>query len=153
MEDFVMDKIDRKMGRNGLMSWPGKSRNKFVNKLDKKLKIRCRDADSKMCTPKEVGDNVFRTRRGRVIPILHQRRIDLCLKNIADSGKDEDEDAAYLASIIAHEIAHLVRLNAHRTKCVNKYSKPRFSQSVGLAVYHAAMETTFRSSDYTSRCP
>lgn len=148
-----VSKIDNKMGKRGLMSWPGKSRDKFIKKLDKKLKIRCRPANSKMCTPKEVGTGVFRTTRGRVIPILHQRRIDLCLDNIANSGDSAEEDAAYLASVIAHEIAHLIRLNAHRTSCVKKYEKPRFSQSVGLATFHAYMGTRYQSADYTSRCP
>jgi len=148
-----MSKIDAKMGKNGLKDWPGKSRKKFVKKLDKKLKIRCRRSDSKMCTPKQVSTNVTRTTRGRVIPILHQRRIDLCLDNIENSGDNAQEDQAYLTSVIAHEIAHLVRLNAHRTNCVKKYEKPRFSQSVGLATFHAYMGTRYRSSEYTSRCP
>jgi len=148
-----ISKIDAKMGKNGLKKWPGKSRSKWKAKLDKKLKIRCRKADSRMCKPKEVGDGLFRTTRGKVIPILHQRRIDLCMENIKNSGVNATEDAAALASVIAHEIAHLVRLNAHRTKCKKKYEKPRFSQSVGLAVYHGYMKTTYKSSDYTRNCP
>lgn len=146
-------KIDDKMGRGGLMKWPGKSRKKFIKKLDKTLKIRCRSAKSKMCTPKEVDENTHRTTRGRVIPIVHQRRIDLCLNHIADSGVTDEEDAAHLTSVIAHEIAHLIRLNAHRKSCIKKYEKPKFSQSVGLATFHAYMKTRYRSSDYTSRCP
>ena len=148
-----LSKIDDNMGKRGLMSWPGKSRDKFIKKLDKKLSIRCRSAASKMCAPKEVGTGVFRTTRGRVIPILHQRRIDLCLDNIAKSGDSAREDTAYLTSVIAHEIAHLIRLNTHRTTCVKKYEKPRFSQSVGLATFHAYMQTRYQSTDYTSRCP
>ena len=148
-----MNKLDAKMGKNGLKDWPGWSRKKFIKKLDKKLKIRCRRSDSKMCTPKQVSENLTQTTRGRVIPILHQRRIDLCLDNIENSGKSTQEDQAHLTSVIAHEIAHLVRLNAHRTNCVKKYKKPRFSQSVGLATFHAYMGTRYRSSEYTSRCP
>lgn len=148
-----MSKIDAKMGKNGIKSWPGKSRDKFIAKLDKKLKFRCRQATSKMCTPKEVSPNILRTTRGKVIPILHQRRIDLCLANIADSGNSEEEDEAYLVAVIAHEIGHLIRLNAQHKNCVQKYENPRFSQSLGLATFHARVNTEYKASEYTSRCP
>ena len=43
-----MSKIDKKMGKNGLKDWPGKSRKKFIAKLDKKLKFKCKKKDTKM---------------------------------------------------------------------------------------------------------
>ena len=136
-----MSKLDAKMGKNKLMNWPGKSRNKFDKKLDKKLKFVCKN-DSKKCQPNEDGTVLF----GQVVPVFKQRTIQLCTQNF--SGHQH-----HFVGTIAHEIAHLIRLNAHRLKCKDKYTKPRFSQSVGLAAKHAYKNTAYNSSDYTKNCP
>lgn len=132
-------KVDKKMGKNGLKDWPGRSKKKFTKKLEKKLKFAC-VSERRRCQKSKDGSIL----RGRVVPILHQRRVTLCTNHL--SG-----DAEYV-SVIAHEIAHLVRLNKHRRKCKKKYEKPRFSQSVGLAAFHAYEGTAYESADYTKYC-
>jgi hypothetical protein len=97
------------MGKNGLMDWPGGSRSKFAKKLRSRLKIRCIDSKSK-CDP--TGK---KTLRGRVVPILAQRRIALCTNNIAStSSKTGESEIALYIGVLAHEVAHLVRVNSHR---------------------------------------
>ena len=124
-------KVDQKMGKNNLMDWPGKSRKKFLRKLDKKLKFVCRD-ERNVCTKKKWV--------GHVVPILHQKRVALCT-NLLSSQAD-------YVRVIAHEISHLVRLNKHRRKCEDKYKKPRFSQSLGMAASHAYKGTNYNSASY-----
>ena len=136
-----ISKVDAKMGKNKLMDWPGKSRGKFLKKLDKKLKFVCKH-DKNKCLPNEDGTVLF----GKVVPVFKQRTIQLCTQNF--SGQQH-----HFVGTIAHEIAHLIRLNAHRLKCKDKYTKPRFSQSVGLAAKHAYRSTAYNASDYTRYCP
>lgn len=134
------NKIDSKMGKNKLMKWPGKSHKKFKKKLKKTLKFSCISEKKRCNKAKKNGA----TLGGRTVPVLHQKRIALCTNNLSSN--------AWYTAVIAHEIAHLIRINSHRKKCKDKYTKPRFSQSVGLAVYHAYTNTTYKSSDYTKNC-
>ncbi len=131
-----VSKIDRQMGRNGLMDWPGKSRKKFMKKLKKDQKIVCINEKRKCQRAKMMA---------RSIPILHQKRIALCANLFS-------EQADYV-SALAHEIGHLIRVNVHRTHCVRLYQRPRFSQSLGLAAFHAFEGTDYNSADYTKYCP
>ncbi len=135
-----MSKVDRKMGKNGLKDWPGGSRKKFVKKLDKNLKFVCKN-DKRKCKKNKDGSVLM----GKVVPVFKQKTIQLCTNNFFDGQVN------YVATI-AHEIAHLIRLNAHRTSCKKKYEKPRFSQSVGLAAYHAYKSSTYKASNYTRWC-
>ena len=131
-----MKLIDRKMGKNGLMDWPGKSRKKFVAKIDKKLKFICKNKKNK-CAPQSDGTVLF----GKVVPVFKQRTIQLCTNNFY-AGK-----ANYVGTI-AHEVAHLIRLNAHRLKKCKKYTNPRFSQSVGMAALHAYKNKTYKAENW-----
>jgi hypothetical protein len=135
-----MKKIDKKMGKNRLMDWPGKSRSKFVAKLSKNLKFVCKNSKKK-CKPKKDGTILL----GKVVPVFKQKTIQLCTNNFFDGSVN-------YVSTIAHEIAHLIRLNAHRTDCVKKYKNPRFSKSVGLAVYHAYLNKAYNYKSYITRC-
>ncbi len=138
-----MSRIDAKMGKRGLMDWPGKSRTKFVKKLkEKKLKIRC-DTEKKKCQKQSKQRYAL---YAEDTPVLHQKRVTLCTNYYKG-------DVEQTAATIAHEVAHLIRLNAHRTKCKNKCQKPRFSQSVGEAVWHAARGTNYSKSACTKACP
>ena len=131
-----MGQIDRKMGKNGLMDWPGKSRKRFVAKLDKKLIFKCKN-EKKKCKPRDDGTVLM----GKVVPVFKQRTIQLCTNNFF-AGK------ANYAGTIAHEVAHLIRLNAHRLKKCRKYTNPRFSQSVGMATFHAYEKKTYKAKNY-----
>ena len=47
--------IDGQMGRKGLMNWPGKSRNKFIQKLKKRMKVVCINEKRKCQKVKKNG--------------------------------------------------------------------------------------------------
>lgn len=113
-----VDKIQSKMGKNGLKSMSDKVKKRYKKKLLKKTKVRCMN-EKKAC--KKVW--------GWALPIAHQKRISLCTQYFA---KDTLRDYSVT---IAHEVAHLARINGHRTKCEKMYTKPRFSQSIDLAVH------------------
>ncbi len=145
-----LGKIDQKMGKNKLMDWPGNSRTKFKNKLDKTLKFYCISHKSKCgADPKKPGYLL-----GKVYPVFAQKRVNLCTNNIRTYAKKwgRDKLSIYI-HVIAHEIGHLVRVNGHRNKCADKYTKPRFSQSLGLASEYAHAGDTYNSNDYTVLCP
>ena len=134
-----MAKIDSRMGKNRLMKWPGKSRSKFVKKLSKNLKFVCKN-DKKKCKPNRDGTVLM----GKVVPVFAQKTIQLCTNNYGGQVN--------YVSTIAHEIAHLVRLNAHRTNCEKMYKNPRFSKSVGLAAKHGFNGNQYNYRDYTKHC-
>jgi hypothetical protein len=127
--------IDGQMGRNGLMDWPGNSRENFKDKLAKELKFYCID-DKNKC-----GD---RGLKGIVHPVVAQKRINLCAQNIRDDAdaRGIDHQSRYIHTI-AHEIGHLVRINAHRSGCSERFTNPRFSMALGLAA-----EAAHRGIDY-----
>ncbi len=135
--------LDQQMGKNKLVEWPGNSRKKFKKKLGKKLKFVC------ISQKKKCGKLL-----GIVYPVVAQKRINLCTNSIRDyaDGWAIPRGAAY-AHVIAHEIAHLVRLNAHRNQCRDKYVKPRFSRTLGLAAEYAFRGMTYQASDFDSACP
>ncbi|MBT3236639.1 MAG: hypothetical protein HN353_11850 [Bdellovibrionales bacterium] len=145
-----ISKIDQKMGRNDLMNWPGNSRNKFIKKLDKTLKFHCISQKNRCYNdPNKPGYLL-----GRVVPVFNQKRVNLCTNNIRTYASDWSRSRlAMYIHVIAHEIAHLVRLNAHRNQCVDKYENPRFSQSVGFAAEYAFASDNYNSADYSSLCP
>lgn len=133
--------IDRQMGRNGLMDWPGKSRKKFIKKLNKRLKVVCINDRMKCRKARKNGTILM----GRTVPILHQRRVALCANSFTSQ--------ADYVSTLAHEIGHLIRLNVHRTNCVKRYRHPRFAQSLGLAAFHAYNGVDYNAADYIRYCP
>lgn len=130
-----LDKVDAKMGRNGLMDWPAGSRQKFAKKLTKRTQVRCIN-DKKVCQKAKIY--------GRSVPVLHQKRVDLCTRLFKD-------DVDYTTTI-AHELSHLVRMNAHRKKCEDMYLKPRFSQSVDLAVWAAMSGREYDGKAWAKGC-
>lgn len=140
-----LHRVDAQMGENNLEDWPGNSRSRFRSKLRKRLRIRC-ISSRRRC---EARNGRFL--RGRVVPILHQRRIALCVNNFDKSSRGRE--LADFIMVIAHEVGHLVRFNGHRRTCSDRYYRPRFSQSVGLAAKHAALGTTYSASTYASECP
>jgi hypothetical protein len=140
-----LHRLDAEMGENNLMDWPGNSRSKFRRKLRKRLRIRC-ISSRRRCEAR--GGFAL---QGRVVPVLHQRRIALCVNNFDKSSRGAE--LADFIMVIAHEVGHLVRFNSHRRKCSDRYYRPRFSQSVGLAAKHAALGTDYSASTYASKCP
>lgn len=133
-------KIDREMGKRGLMNWPGNSRKKFQKKLSKKLKFVCKTG-RKMCEVKKDGRMTF----GKVIPVFKGKTIYLCPKYFSN-------DKAQYASTIAHEIGHLIRLNGHRKPLCEKFKRPRFSESLGQAVQAAHSGKEYNASIEYKRC-
>lgn len=145
-----MSKLDSRMGKNKLMAWPGSSRTKFKKKLNKNLKFLCIN-DKKKCKV-EAGDTSMLL--GQVVPVFAQKKVHLCTKNMQTAADNWGISVqAKYVGVIAHELAHLIRLNAHRTNCVKKYSQPRFSQSVGFAAEYGYIGDTYNSTDYTKLCP
>jgi hypothetical protein len=131
--------LDAKMGRDGLMDWPGDSRANFEEKLSKPLKFYCINHKNK-CTRQRD------TMLGKVYPGVAQKRVNLCTQNMRDVADllAIDRQALYV-QVVAHEIAHLVRLNAHRSNCLEAFTNPRFSQAVGLAA-----DSAYRGIDYSA---
>lgn len=136
-----ISKVDAKMGKNGLMDWPGDSRSKWKAKLGKDLHFVCKDEKNKC--QRVSGDGMVLY--GQVVPVFAQKTIQLCTNHFSRGLED-------YVSTIAHEVGHLVRLNAHRTSCTKKCEKPRFSQSVGLAARHAYKNTSYSASTCKSGC-
>lgn len=138
-------KISRQMGKNGLMDWPGKSKKKLKKKLTrKKIKFRC-IGDKKRCQPKKKKNGYYGQLKGRAVPILHQRRVALCTNALQGRGE--------YAAVIMHELAHLVRINAHRSKCKKRCRKPRFSESVEQATFAAYTGDPYDPSACAAACP
>ncbi len=136
--------ISKKMGRNGLKKWPGKSKSKLKKKLaEKNLKFKC-ISEKKKCQPKVKGATTTQL-RGRTVPVFHQKRVALCTNVLSDQ--------ADMAAVIIHELAHLVRINAHRTKCKKRCTKPRFSESVEQAALWAHTGTAYSASSCANSCP
>ncbi len=134
-----MAAIDGQMGRNGLMDWPGNSRENFSDKLSEELKFYCINQKNK-CTRERD------TLLGKVYVGVAQKRVNLCTENIREVADTlgVDRQSLYTA-VVAHELGHLVRLNAHRASCEDSFTRPRFSQALGLAV-----EAAYRGLDYSS---
>ena len=129
-----------------LMSWPGNSRENFEEKLDGELNFYCIDHKNK-CDDGNL--------RGIVYPVVAAKRINLCAANMvshATSDATSTIDSRFVGTI-AHEIGHLVRANAHRDACSDRYYRPRFSQAVGLAAEHAFLGVAYESTSYALRCP
>jgi hypothetical protein len=122
-----MAAIDETMRQSGvLMSWPGNSRENFEDKLHKSLKFECINQKNKCA-------GLW----GRVVPILHQKRVALCTDTIdASAGYVPSRMDELYIHVIGHEIAHLVRLNDHAGNC-------GFSAAVGFAA-----EYGFRGDPY-----
>lgn len=130
--------IDRQMGRNGLMDWPGNSRENFEQKLSKQLKFHCIN-DKKKCD-KGIG--------GITYPVVAQQRINICTDNIADGHFRQvtTEQSSYIGTI-AHEIGHLVRWNGHSSDC-------GFSMSLGFAAEVAHLGVDYDADDFLGGwCP
>jgi hypothetical protein len=127
--------IDDQMGRNGLMDWPGNSRENFKDKLSKELKFYCINEKNK------CDDGGL---KGIVHPVVAQKRINLCTQNIREDAdaRGIDRQSRYIHTI-AHEIGHLVRINAHRNDCREEFTDPRFSTALGVAA-----ESAHRGVDY-----
>jgi hypothetical protein len=137
--------LDEQMGRNGLMDWPGNSRENFEDKLDKQLKFYCIN-DKNKCEDGTLGAIVY--------PVVAQQRINLCTENMADHVRPVSTEQSYYVHVIAHEIGHLVRLNAHRPDCRDRYTDPRFSMAVGLAAEVAHLGVDYDADDFLGLfCP
>jgi hypothetical protein len=134
--------IDGQMGRNGLMNWPGNSRENFRDKLSKELKFYCIN-DKNKC-----GDGGL---KGIVHPVVAQKRINLCAQNIRDdaSSRGISRQSRYIHTI-AHEIGHLVRINAHRSGCSERFTNPRFSMALGLAAEAAHRGIDYDASEFVA---
>ena len=132
-----MAALDAQMGRIGLINWPGNSRENFEEKLSKDLKFYCINHKSK-CT-RERGSMLE-----KVYPGVAQKRVNLCPQNLRDVADllAVSRESIY-ATVVAHEIAHLVRLNAHRSGCQNTIANPCFSTAVGLTTDAAYRGLTF----------
>jgi hypothetical protein len=123
--------IDQQMGRNGLMDWPGNSRENFEDKLHKELKFYCIN-EKKKCD-KGIG--------GVTYPVAAQKRINLCTENIVDRVSEVITEQSSYIRTIAHEIGHLVRWNSHRSDC-------SFSMSLGLAAQVAHLGVDYDADDF-----
>jgi len=144
-----MSRLDARMGRNRLMDWPGNSRTKFKKKLNKDLKFVCAN-DRNKCKV-EPGDTGMLL--GQVVPVFAQKKITLCTNNIQRAADNWGVSVmSKYVGVIAHEVGHLIRLNAHRTNCVQMHEKPRFSKSVGLAAEYGYRGEYYNSAVYTALC-
>ena len=92
--------IDNTMAKSSnLMGWPGNSREKFREKLDKDLKFVCINEKNKC-------DDLW----GIVYPIVAQGRINMCTTNLNEAGDGDDfKTASKYVHNVAHEIGHLIR--------------------------------------------
>jgi len=110
-----------------LMYWPGNSRENFREKLDKDLKFVC-------INEKDKCNRLW----GITYPIVAQQRINLCTTNLNQAGGGDavKTDSLYV-HVVAHEIGHLVRLNAHSSSCVKRYTEGTFSDALGFAAEYA----------------
>jgi hypothetical protein len=130
--------IDHQMGRNGLMDWPGNSRENFEDKLHKDLKFHCINEKNKC--DKGIG--------GITYPVVAQQRINICTDTIADGHFRQvtTEQSSYIGTI-AHEIGHLVRWNGHGSDC-------GFSMSLGFAAEVAHLGVDYDADDFLGGwCP
>jgi hypothetical protein len=138
-----MDAVDRQMGRNGLMDWPGNSRENFEDKLYKRLKFYCINEKNKC--DKGIG--------GIVYPVVAQQRINLCTENLEATVRGVSTEQSYYVGAVAHEIGHLVRINSHRSDCRERYTNPRFSMALGLAAEVAHLGVDYDPEDFLGLCP
>jgi hypothetical protein len=137
-----MAALDAQMGRNGLMDWPGNSRENFEEKLSKDLKFYCINHKNK-CTRER--DSML----GKVYPGVAQKRINLCTQNMRDVAELLGiPRQSFYVQVVAHEIGHLVRLNAHRSNCLESFTNARFSQAVGLAADAAHRAITYNAAQW-----
>ena len=116
--------IDRRLLKNELSDWPGRSRKRFVTRIKKReLTIVCQKKQSR-CS----GDKVpyWIEADGRRLPVLHSHQIQLCTREL--------RGASDYALVIAHELGHLVWVNAHRKVCADTCLKLRLSRSLEVAV-------------------
>ena len=130
--------LDQRLGRNGLSPWLGKSRDRFAKRLTgRTLKMRCHlDCEAPKFQVVKLGD--------WALPIAHGSGLELCLSDEMTPEK--------LVVAVAHGLAHLSRINAHRLTCEERCLKPRFSHSIMLAIYHAQRGSFFDSAQCLSRC-
>ncbi len=138
------DDVGKKMGKQGLMEWPGGSKAKLKKKIaEKDLKFAC-ISEKKKCDPKTKGATTTQL-RGRTVPVFHQKRVALCTNAL--SGE------ADYAAVIIHELAHLVRVNAHKKNCEKRCREPRFSESVEQAALWAHTGTPYDADACAKSCP
>ncbi|HMR31497.1 MAG TPA: hypothetical protein PKA13_10025 [Geminicoccaceae bacterium] len=136
--------ITAKMAESSyLMSWPGNTREKFEEKLDKKLEFHC-------INQKDKCDHLL----GKVVPVFAQQRINLCSTNINASGDgDAVKTGSLYAHVIAHEIGHLIRINSHTGGCVSRFTDGSFSDALGFAAEYAFRGETYDPKAYAGGCP
>ena len=116
-----LEGLDARLGTSTLMGWPENIRSKFRTRLAKNdFKVSCWRAPK---CDKYAQDSLLNGAVG--YPIFHRRRITLCPDRLPDTG-------AY-ATVIAHELGHLVYINADRKTCAERCSSPRFSHSLAIA--------------------
>jgi hypothetical protein len=134
--------VNQQMGTNGLRDWPGNSRENFHDKLRKDLKFVC------ISEKKKCGKLL-----GVVYPVVAQKRVNLCTNSIRDLADALGISRKVLyVHVVAHEVGHLVHINEHRSQCVERYTNPRFSQSLGLAAHSAYLGIDYKASDWEWAC-
>jgi hypothetical protein len=142
LQDNVPLITAKMMESTHLMSWPGNSRENFEQKLNRDLKFVC-------ISQKDKCEDLW----GIVYPVVAQGRINLCSAQIRQAaGSDPVKLDALFIHVVAHEIGHLVRLNAHKNDCEERYTDPGFSYAVGLAAEYAFLDEPYDPSRYTAGC-
>ena len=129
--------ISAKMAESSyLMSWPGNTREKFEEKLDKDLEFHC-------ISQKNKCDDLL----GVTYPVFAQQRVNLCSAEIdASGGGDAAKTDGLYIQVVAHEIGHLIRINTHQGGCITRFTDGSFSDALGFAAEYA-----FRGEPYTPR--
>ena len=138
VENF--DAIDTRMGTSTLMAWPENVRAKFKKRLAKNnFKVSCWRPQK---CDKYADESKNHSAAG--FPIFHRRRITLCPDRLPDTG-------AY-ATVIAHELGHLVYINSDRKTCAERCSTPRLSHSLALATLGAWTGIEFNGLTCLTEC-
>ena len=135
-----LEAIDTRMGTSTLVAWPQNVRAKFRKRLAKnKFKISCWRAPK---CDKYAEKGMVNSVSG--YPIFHRRRITLCPDRLPDTG-------AY-ATVIAHELGHLVYINADRKTCAERCSTPRLSHSLARATQGTWTDSEFNGLTCLTAC-
>lgn len=119
-----LDEIDLRMGRDGLMPWPNKTRQKFLERLRGYLtRVRCVPDES--CADAADDLNLL----GDKIPRLNGRWMRLC------TGHFNDE--SHYVALIAHDVARRILRYRKSKSCETRCQVPGFADSVAQAVFSA----------------
>jgi uncharacterized repeat protein (TIGR04076 family) len=113
------------MGQGGLTPWLGRSRQRFLKRLrGPRIPVRC--VSKKVCEAQKTGQI---TLGDWAIPLRHTKPIELCTHALSGIGQ-------YVVAL-AHEIGHMSWGNADKRDCQERCIRPRLSNALTLAAYHA----------------